>query len=288
MATRVQRTSTPLKRNRCFISSRVLPVSRSQRPGATLRCRNCQNWEISQKSPDSIPHLELFPAQVVASAAREGCQSVAFTYTEPTVFFEYALETAKLARAAGLKNLLISNGYLEEQPLQELAKVTDAANIDLKAFSEETYKTLFGGSLQPVLRTLEVLKEEGVWLEITNLLIPGITDRPEMIARMCGWLATHGFSGTPLHFSRFHPMYKMGGVPATPLSSLVKAREIALKEGIRFVYLGNVPGADSENTICPGCNALLVRRSGFIVMGNRICRWRCPECGTAIEGRWNE
>ncbi|MEI7663219.1 MAG: AmmeMemoRadiSam system radical SAM enzyme, partial [Bacteroidota bacterium] len=208
--------------------------------GCNFSCKNCQNWEISQSSPDNIRNSTLFPEQVVNAALNNGCNSIAYTYTEPTAYFEYALDTAVLAKSTGVRNLMISNGYINEKPLRELARNMDAANIDLKSFSVEIYKKLFGGNLQPVLNTLQILKEEGVWLEITNLLIPGVTDGEDQVTGMCEWLAANGFSDVPLHFNRFHPMYNMTKVPVTPISTLEMAREKAGKAGIRYVYIGNV------------------------------------------------
>jgi pyruvate formate lyase activating enzyme len=254
--------------------------------GCNLTCKNCQNWEISQRGPGQVSHYELFPAQVVEEAVNNRCESIAFTYTEPTVFFEYTLDTALIARSKGIKNLLVSNGYINEEPLRELAKTIDAANIDLKSFSEETYKNLFGGHLQPVLNTLKILKAEGVWLEITNLLIPGLTDEPGQITDMCEWLVSQGFADTPLHFSRFYPMHKLADTPATPVSTLEMARNIALNAGIRYVYIGNVNGTDAQHTICPACKKPVVERSGYSIISNNIKNGFCRFCHTAIAGVW--
>ena len=254
--------------------------------GCTLACLNCQNWEISQVSPKTTKNMELFPAQVVQEAAASGCKTIAYTYSEPLSFYEYTFDTAKLARARGIKNLLISNGYINEKPLRELAKYIDAANINLKSFKDEIYARLNGGSLEPILRTLKILKDEGVWLEITNLIVPGWTDKMDMIKEMCEWLVSNGFADYPLHFSRFFPLYKLTSIPYTPLSTLEQAYTIARKAGINYVYIGNVPGTDYENTICPRCKKTVVVRRGFTVTSNQIKNGNCGFCSTRINGVW--
>ncbi|NCA75090.1 MAG: AmmeMemoRadiSam system radical SAM enzyme [Alphaproteobacteria bacterium] len=254
--------------------------------GCNLACLNCQNWEISQKSPTETENTELFPRQVVEQAVKSGCKSIAYTYSEPIAFYEYTFDTARLARARGIKNLLISNGYINEKPLRDLALYLDAANINLKSFSDDIYARLNGGSLQPVLQTLKILKELGVWLEITNLVVPSWTDKPDMIAEMCAWLMNNGFADAPLHFSRFHPLYKLTGLPYTPLSFLEKARDIALKAGIRYVYIGNVPGTPAENTYCPKCKKTVIERRGFNISQNNLKNAACKFCNTPIAGVW--
>jgi len=254
--------------------------------GCTLACMNCQNWEISQVSPRTTNNLELFPVQVVQEAAANGCKTIAYTYSEPLSFYEYTFDTSKLARARGIKNLLISNGYINEKPLRELSKYIDAANINLKSFTEDTYAKLNGGSLEPILRTLKILKEEGVWLEITNLIVPNWTDNMNMIQEMCGWLVANGFADYPLHFSRFFPLYKLTSLPYTPLPTLEKAYNIARKAGINHVYIGNVPGTDYENTYCPKCKKMVVERRGFTVVSNHIVKGDCGYCNTRINGVW--
>lgn len=219
--------------------SRILSIATA---GCNLRCLNCQNWSISQKHPTEISAYELMPEAVVALAVREGTESIGFTYTEPTVFFEYMLETAKLAKRAGLKTVMVSNGYINPEPLRELCGYLDAANIDLKVFDESTHMKLTGATLKPVLDTLRMLKSEYVWLEITNLLVPGYSDDPVKIQEMCHWLVINGFSDTPLHFSRFFPNYKLPETKPTEVETVHRACEIAKKSGIRYVYAGNMPG----------------------------------------------
>ncbi len=254
--------------------------------GCNFACLNCQNWEISQVSPKDTRNADLYPEKVVEEALKAKCSSIAYTYSEPIAFYEYMFDTAKLARAKGLRNLFISNGYINERPLRDLGKYLDAANINLKSFSEETYARLNGGSLQPVLNTLKILREEGVWLEITNLVVPGWTDDPGMIREMCLWLAANGFTDTPLHFSRFHPLYKLTSLPFTPLDTLEKARNIALKSGIRYVYIGNVPGTQAENTFCPKCGKVVIQRKGFAILSRNLAGNKCKSCNTPIAGVW--
>jgi pyruvate formate lyase activating enzyme len=266
-----------------------LPSTRSfsiATAGCTLACLNCQNWEISQESPKNTHNQELFPVEVVEQCIRNGCHSIAYTYSEPVAYYEYMFDTAKLARAKGIKNLLISNGYINEKPLRDLAGYIDAADITLKSFSDEIYQKLNGGALQPILNTLKTLKEEGVWLEITNLIVPGWTDKPEMTKQMVEWLVANGFADNPLHFLRFFPQYKLNTLPYTPQSVLENARNLALKAGMKYVYIGNVPGTGYENTSCPKCKKLLVERKGFTILQNQIEHSACKYCGTKIAGRW--
>ena len=266
-----------------------LPSSRSYSiatAGCNLACLNCQNWQISQSSPKETRNYDLMPGKVVEEAVENNCKSIAYTYSDPVAFYEYTLDTAKLARLQGIKNLMISAGYINEQPLRELAGYIDGANIDLKSFNDETYEMLNAGTLEPILNTLRILKEEGVWLEITNLIVPSWTDDMEMIRKMCGWLAEEGFEDSPLHFSRFHPTYKLKNLPPTPVSTLEEAASIAREEGINYVYIGNVPSHNSENTLCPNCGKAVVERRGFFIKSFNIKNGACMDCGTNIPGVW--
>lgn len=254
--------------------------------GCNLACLNCQNWEISQQNPSMTRNMDLFPDKVVEQAIIHKCKSIAYTYAEPIAFYEYTYDTAKLARSHGIKNLMISNGYINEKPLRDLAQYIDAANINLKSFSEETYAKLNGGSLKPILNTLKILKEEGVWLEITNLVVPGWTDSLSMIKEMCDWLVDNGFQDTPLHFSRFFPIYKLTSLPFTPEATLNKARQIALSSGIKYVYIGNVPGTIAENTYCPKCKKVVIERKGFTIIQNNLDHGNCKFCQQKIAGGW--
>ncbi len=255
--------------------------------GCNFRCLNCQNWQISQFSPMETDNVDLMPEKVVEQCLKTKCESIAYTYSEPGTFYEYVYDTSKLAREKGIKNVYKSNGYINEKPLRQLCKVIDAANIDLKNYDDGIYRKLSGGSLEPVLRTLKVLKEEGVWLEITNLVIPSWTDNLEMIKRMCEWLTKNDLSDCPLHFSRFTPLYKLNQLPLTPVSILEKARDIALNAGIKHVYLGNVPAHFAENTYCHKCGKMIIERRGFTILNNYLLKGKCKFCGEKIPGVWN-
>ncbi len=254
--------------------------------GCNLACLNCQNWTISQSSPTETENFDLMPDSLVANAIKYGCESIAYTYSEPITFYEYTYDSAQLAREKDIKNVLVTAGYINEEPLRYFLKNIDAANVDLKSFSESTYLKLNAGKLAPILRTLEIMKEEGVWIEITNLVVPGWTDDLNMIKEMCKWLSTNGFEDYPLHFSRFHPMHKLTQLPATPASTLEEARKIALAEGLKFVYIGNLPGSKASNTYCPGCNKLLIERLGYTITQNHVKNGKCEFCEEKIAGVW--
>jgi pyruvate formate lyase activating enzyme len=284
----------------------VLPGTRAfsiSTMGCNLGCIFCQNWETSQLSPEEGNHRlwidiarrefpgliasaeEVAPAEIVALAKETGCQSIAYTYTEASVYYEYMLETARLAKKEGIKNLWVTCGYLNPKPLRELCRYIDAANVDLKGFTEEFYQTYCGASVAPVLRTLKTLHEEGVWFEITNLVIPRANDDPKMVRNMCKWIVKELGPDYPLHFSRFFPKYKLLDRPPTPLSTLKRCAEIAREEGIRFVYIGNVYGKhDMEDTICPECGRVIIRRDRYVIKEYRIRDGKCAFCGAAIPG----
>ena len=252
--------------------------------GCNLSCSFCQNWSLSQTLPEKGKHSYLPPAEVVALADKHGASSIAYTYSEPTIFYEYMLETAKLAREAGIENLWITCGFIEPDPLRELCKYMDAANVDLKGWSEDFYSEYTGAMRDPVLRTLRILHEEGVWIEVTNLLIPGANDDPEEIRSLCRWIADSLGTATPLHFSRFHPNYKLTDRPATPVKTLETAREIALAEGLKYVYIGNVRGNDYEDTFCPSCGRKIIDRTGYLIEDYRIWGGKCTFCGAPVDG----
>lgn len=254
--------------------------------GCNMKCSFCQNWEISQARPEEVNTPYVAPEELVAQAQQAGSASIAYTYTEPTIFYEYMLETAMLAREKGLKNVMHSNGYINEEPLRRLAKYLDAANIDLKGCSDEYYASLAQGSLEPVLRSLTILKEEGVHTEITNLLVPGYNDDAESVKKLCDWIRENLGSDVPLHFSRFFPMYKLLKLQPTPVESVERAVQIARAAGLRYVYVGNVAGHTGEDTVCPFCGALLIDRKGNFVVENRINQGRCPSCHKSICGVW--
>ncbi|MCX8009710.1 MAG: AmmeMemoRadiSam system radical SAM enzyme [Ignavibacteria bacterium] len=255
--------------------------------GCNLRCLNCQNWQISQFSPKETDNYDLMPEKVIEQCLKSKSETIAYTYSEPITFYEYAYDTAKLAHEKGIKNVWKSNGYINEKPLRQLCKVLDAANIDLKCFDNDVYLKLNSAKLDPVLKSLKIFKEENVWLEITNLVIPTWTDNLDTIKKMCEWLVKNNLHDSPLHFTRFTPMYKLTQLPLTPVSTLEKARDIALKSGMKYVYVGNVPGHQAENTYCHNCKKMIIERRGFVILNNYIERKKCKFCGEKIPGVWN-
>lgn len=255
--------------------------------GCNLACLNCQNWQISQVSPKETRNYDLMPEQVYKQAEYYKCKSIAYTYSEPIAFYEYFLDSSKIAYQHEMKNVMVSSGYINQKPLREVAEFIDAANIDLKSYDNDLYARLNAGSLQPVLDTLKILKEEGVWIEITNLIVPEWTDSLDMIQRMCEWLYKNGFENTPIHFSRFSPKYKLTNLPPTPVNTLEKAKEIAEDSGLHFVYIGNVPGLNNQNTTCPNCKKVLIERRGYKILQNNIVSGKCKFCSEPIAGVWN-
>jgi pyruvate formate lyase activating enzyme len=253
--------------------------------GCNFRCLNCQNWQISQTSPDETRNTDLPPAKVVEMATTYQCKSIAYTYSEATTFYEYMVDTSRLAKGKGVKNIWVTNGYMTPEALNRLCDVIDAANVDLKNFSDEIYMSLNGGHLQPVLDTLKHIHQRGVWLEITNLVVPTYNDDMGMIKRMCNWILENLGPGYPLHFSRFYPMYKLAHLVPTPVATLEKARKIAIKAGLHYVYIGNVPGT-GEDTICPSCKKQIVQRMGYTILSMDIVDGKCKFCKTKIAGKW--
>jgi len=251
--------------------------------GCTLKCLFCQNAEIAQKSPEDFPVNIIKPKKIVKMAKENNCKSISYTYTEPTAFYEYVLDTAKLAKKQGIKNIIISNGYINEKPLKELIKYLDAANIDLKGFTEEFYKKNCLGKLKPVLNTLKILKKNKVWLEITNLIIPKLNDNLKEIDRMTKWIKTNLGVNVPLHFSKFFPMHKMLNKPETPKKTLESAYKIAKKNGLRYIYLGNIKN-EHENTYCYKCSKILIERYGYSIIKNNIKHNYCYNCNAKIQG----
>ncbi|MFZ5801176.1 MAG: AmmeMemoRadiSam system radical SAM enzyme [Candidatus Omnitrophota bacterium] len=254
--------------------------------GCNLRCKFCQNWQISQARPGEVETVHMTPAELVAKAKASGSPVIAFTYSEPTIFFEYMLETAKLAKAAGIKNVMHSAGFINPEPLKEICKYLDAANIDLKGFSQKYYEEMCLGNLDNVLESLKIIKQSGVHLEITCLILPGLNDDPETVKAMCNWIKNNLGAEVPVHFSRFWPLYKLAHLLPTPVATLEKVRRIALEVGLKYVYIGNIPGNPAENTYCPRCKKAVIERSGYTILGIHLKDGKCEYCGEKIEGVW--
>jgi pyruvate formate lyase activating enzyme len=283
--------------------------------GCNLKCDFCQNWEISQSYPEQvregtvIPREVRFngfsggqptfalrqdvariltPEEVVQAALATGCRSIAYTYSEPVVFFEYVLATAKLAKAKGLRNVMVSGGYIEPEPLAELAPYFDVVKVDLKGFNEDFYRSVVGGELRFVLRTLIELKKRKVLTEVVNLVVPTLNDRDADFRVMTRWVHENLGADTPLFFSRFMPQYRLQNLPDTPVDTLERAWHIAQREGLHYVYVGNVPGHPGESTYCPRCGHVLIRRQGYAILENHIGKdGKCPYCGKKIPGIWS-
>ncbi len=253
--------------------------------GCNFHCDFCQNYEISQmpRERKQIWGEDVSPEQIVALAKKAGCRTIAYTYTEPTIYFEYALDIARLAAAEGLKNIFVTNGYMTEGALRTLHPHLHGANVDLKAFQDEFYKKHCGGRLEGVLESLRVMKTLGVWVEITTLIIPGLNDSEEELRGLVAFISSLGRE-TPWHISRFHPMYKMLDRSPTSVQTLERVRKIGLEGGLRYVYTGNVPGDEGEDTYCHHCGKLLIDRFGFQVRKYQIVGNRCYNCGTAVDG----
>jgi pyruvate formate lyase activating enzyme len=254
--------------------------------GCNIECRFCQNWEISQFTPEQRPHYPLPPKEVVRLAREKGCKSIAYTYTEPVIFYEYMYDCAKEGRRQGVKSVMISNGYIQEEPLRNLIPVLDGVKIDLKAFTEKFYKELCNGELAPVLKTLEILKETGIWFEIVVLILPTKNDDPREIEALCAWVKEHLSIDVPVHFTRFHPTYKIKDLPRTPASTLNEAYKIAKKVGLNFPYIGNMQHNEGENTYCPHCRKVLIERHGFYLDNMDIDECNCRACGKPVPGVW--
>jgi pyruvate formate lyase activating enzyme len=251
-----------------------------------LRCKHCQNWYLSQKSFEELDHSSYSPSEIFQQAKKQGLNSVSFTYTEPTVYYEYLYDISALARENGMKTSIVSNGYINQEPLLKLLKVLDAVKIDLKGFSEEFYKQVCSASLKPILESLLTVKKKNVWLEIVNLVIPTLNDDLKMIDDMCRWIKENLGAETPLHFTRFLPNYKLMHLSPTPVSTLESAYEIAKKNGLRYVYIGNVPGHIYNSTYCPSCNRNVIHRMHMDVIEMNLVNGKCKFCNTPLQGKW--
>lgn len=269
-----------------------LPGSRSYSiatAGCNFRCDFCQNYEISQMPREQhiIPGEGTEPKAIVEEALKYHCRSISYTYTEPTIYYELAHDTARLANAKGLKNVFVTNGFINAAPLEMIAPYLNAANIDLKSFRDDYYRKICGGKLQPVLDAIRLYKKLDIWLEITTLVIPGLNDSKDELTEIAGFIKEELGAGTPWHVSAFYPTYKMLDRPRTSPSKLMEAREIGFKAGLKYVYCGNVYVPGSEDTSCPKCKSSLIVREGFEVMKNSVANGKCSNCGEAIEGVWS-
>ena len=255
-------------------------------PGCNFRCGFCQNWQISQaprRKEGGLRGDPFPPADVVRAAVDSGCRSISYTYTEPTIFFEYAYDTAKLAKDAGLLNNFVTNGYMTAEALEAIAPWLDAANVDLKAFRDETYKKVCGARLDPVLASIRLMHRLGIWVEVTTLVVPGLNDGAEELGSIARFVASVD-PATPWHISRFHPDFEYTEAPATPLATLEAAAAAGRREGLRHIYIGNVAGGP-EDTLCATCGLALIRRQGFSVVANVLKGSHCPRCGAVLAGR---
>lgn len=283
----IARSIDPIEKKPLF---HFMPGSRSYSiatVGCNFRCRFCQNADIAQMPTDhggKILGDTVSPETVVADAKRTGCASISYTYTEPTVFFEYAFDTAKIARASGIRNVFVTNGYMSAEALEMIRPFLDAANVDLKAFSDDYYRKLCGARLEPVKETLVRMKSLGIFVEVTTLIIPGLNDDEAELAALARFLVSGLGPDTPWHVSRFHPTYRLTDRPPTSVQTLLSARRIGLAAGLRYVYTGNVPGQSGEDTLCPRCGKPVIERRGFHIRKYSIETGRCAHCGAGIDG----
>lgn len=254
--------------------------------GCSMRCLFCQNWDISQAEPSDFKADYVSPTKVVRSAVDKSCPSISYTYSEPAVFFEYMYDVSALARQQGIRNVLVTSGHINPEPLAELCSVLDAANVDLKGFSDQAYHRMANTKLAPALKALSVLKKQGVWLELGYLVIPTINDSPQEIRALCRWVADSLGPDVPMHFLRFFPRHKLAHLPPTPPAALDTAYALARRAGLRYVYIGNLPGHKGNHTYCHKCGRLLIERRGYFIERNLMKEGRCPFCGASIPGVW--
>lgn len=255
--------------------------------GCNLDCKNCQNWDIAHRSPEDVESKKMTPEEVVQAAKNSGAKVIAFTYNEPTVWYEYMYDIAKLAKESGLKTANISSGYINQEPLKKLLPNLDAMKIDLKGFDDKTYQELNQGRLQPVLDSIKTVHQSDTWLEIVNLIVPGYTDDLEEIKQMCQWIKDEVGPDVPLHFSKFSPAYKLTNLPPTPQETLVNARQACLDIGLNYVYIGNIQAEDAGNTYCPENNQPVIKRNGFLIEENNMNPdGSSPNCSISIPGVW--
>ncbi len=256
--------------------------------GCNMECKFCQNWQISQSRPEQVETRYVAPARIVEQARALNSPSIAYTYGEPVVFFEYMADIAVLARDEGIKNVVVTSGYIKETPLLDLCSLVDAIKVDLKSFDESYYRDVCSSELRPVLDAITTIRTAGIWLEIVYLVVPTLNDDPRRIREMARWLLEHVGSDVPIHFSRFFPQYRLENLPPTPISSLERAYEICREEGMHFVYVGNVPQHETESTYCPSCGERIIHRRGYRILDLDIAKGCCRFCGIRIPGIWEE
>jgi pyruvate formate lyase activating enzyme len=254
--------------------------------GCNVNCKFCQNWDISQVRPEQVSGTYIPPKDLAALTRRNDCRSIAYTYSEPVVFCEYVLDSAEAGRAAGVKSVVISGGYVQEEPLKQLCRRVDAIKIDLKGFSEKYFKEVVNGELKPVLNALAIIRKLGTWCEVVYLVVPSLNDSDEEFRSLARWIKTELGPDVPLHFSRFYPEYLLKNLPPTPLPTLERAKAICDAEGLHYVYIGNVPGHPAESTWCPKCRRAVVERAGFAVRAVHLDKGKCHFCQQAIPGIW--
>lgn len=254
--------------------------------GCNLHCQYCQNWQISQSPPEDLRNYDMPPEEVIRQALSANCRSISYTYSDPIIFYEYSFDTAQIARAHNLRNIWVTAGYINQQPLLEICPSLDAANIDLKGIRDEFYRDMCDGTLQPVLDTILTMKEQGIWIELTNLIVPTWNDSSDDLKNLSKWVVNHLGSDVPLHFSRFWPQHQLRNLPPTPENTLNFAWQIAKDQGLNYVYVGNVPGHPGNNTYCPACKNMLIERRGYAVLQNHIRNGNCVFCNEKIPGIW--
>jgi pyruvate formate lyase activating enzyme len=254
--------------------------------GCNVNCKFCQNWEISQARPEQLRSTYMPPDQVASLAERSNSRSIAYTYSEPVIFYEYMMDCAEAGRDRGVLSVVVTGGYINEKPLKELCARVDAIKVDLKSYSEDYYRDVVNGELRPVLDALVTMRQADVWTEIVYLVVPTLNDGDEELSKLARWIKANLGVDVPVHFTRFHPQYLLKNLPATPVATLERAKAIADAEGLRYVYVGNVPGHPAENTYCPGCGRIVVERMGYMVKKTNIRNGSCTHCDRNIAGVW--
>jgi len=255
--------------------------------GCNLHCLYCQNWEISQSNPEDTVNIDMSPEQVVSEAIKNKCRTIACTYSEPIIFFEYANDIAEEAHKNNVLNIWVTAGYINQKPLEDACKFLDAVKVDFKGITEDFYQNVTGGSIGPVMNSIKLIKEKGVWLELVNLIVPTYNDTKDDFSKLCDWVVENLGPDVPMHFSKFWPMYQLKNLPPTPEESLISARNIAMSKGMNYVYVGNIPEHEGNNTYCLACKKLIIERLGYTVTQNHIAGGKCKFCSNKIPGRWD-